>query len=202
MAMLVGKPVLGFALGSGFREEDIVAILLTLLCLVGWILASAAGIFAVVELLARLELRKLAGLAGALVLAVTGMAAAGAAVAGIEGVAGALSIVTSVTALLLMRWAFGAEWLGAVAAMCRATARELAVLGAAFAPSAVILLVVGATLLGYLSAGALAAVLVIITSRIGWPREWRALLSLAGRPSRSPVDQPGVEGDRTSALRA
>jgi len=202
MAMLVGKPVLGFALGSGFREEDIVAILLTLLCLVGWILASAAGIFAVVELLARLELRKLAGLAGALVLAVTGMAAAGAAVAGIEGVAGALSIVTSVTALLLMRWAFGAEWLGAVAAMCRATARELAVLGAAFAPSAVILLVVGATLLGYLSAGAVAAVLVIITSRIGWPREWGALLGLAGRPSRSPVDQPGVEGDRTSALRA
>lgn len=209
MVMLIGKPVVGFALGSGFHGQDITRILLTLLCLVGWILASAAGIFAVVELLARSELRRLAGLSVALVLAVTGLAAAASSVAGIEGIAGALSLVTIGVSLVQMRWAFGARWRSVVAGMLRATRREMIVLVGAFAPSTALLLALGDGLASYLCATVLAALLVMVGSRVAWPREWEALLGVARRSSRlaaaqpqDPASESGAEAERASVLRA
>jgi hypothetical protein len=208
MAMLIGKPVVGFALGSGFHGHDVTRILLTLLCLAGWILASAAGIFAVVELLARSELRRLAVLSVVLVLAVTGIAAAASSVAGIEGIAGALSLVTMGASLVQMRWAFGVRWRSVVAGMLSATGREMVVLVGAFAPSAVLLLAFGTGIANYLCATASAALLVTVGSRIAWPREWAALLGLARRSSRSAAAQPQgqtsgpvAEEERANVLR-
>jgi hypothetical protein len=143
------------------------------------------------------------------VLAVAGLAAASSAIAGIEGIAVALSLVTSCGALMQMRWAFGAQWRGGVAGMLSATGREIVVLGTAFAPSAVLLLAFGDTLLSYLSAAVLAGVLVAVISRIAWPREWQAFVGLIRRSSRlvtaqpgDPVAGPASEEEPTSVLRA
>ena len=57
MTLLVGEPVIEWALGAGFGAEGAHRIVVTLACLIGWILGSAGAIFAVVELLARGELR-------------------------------------------------------------------------------------------------------------------------------------------------
>jgi O-antigen/teichoic acid export membrane protein len=181
MAMLVGRPVIAFALGSGFSGVDVREILVTLLCLTGWILGSAAGIFAIVELLARGELRRLAALATISVAAVSGLALAGGALAGIEGIAVALSTVTLGVAAVQLRWAFGAVWQREAAKMLRACLRELIVLAVAFAPAALLLTVLGDTTIAAIAAALLAATLVVIASRVAWPRECNALLGLIRR---------------------
>lgn len=209
MVLLIGKPMIGFALGSAFHGQDSSRILITLMCLVVWILASAAGIFAVVELLARSELRRLAGLAGVMVVAVAGSAAVVSTFAGIEGIAAALSLVTAGATLVQIRWAFGAQWRNGVIGMLGAAGREAVILAAAFAPSSFVLLAFGDSLPTYLSAAVLAAVLVTVFSRIGWPREWQALLGVARRSSPRTTRQqegsaaaPASESERAGILRA
>jgi hypothetical protein len=173
--------VIAFALGSGFSAVDVREILVTLLCLIGWILGSAAGIFAIVELLARGELRRLAALAATLVAAVCGLALAGGALAGIEGIAVALSTATLGVAAVQLRWAFGAVWQREAAKMLRACLRELIVLAVAFAPAALLLSVLGETTVAAVAAALLAAALVAIASRVAWPRECSALVGLIRR---------------------
>ena len=187
MVLLVGKPVIAAALGSGFAGRDVHKILVTLACLVGWILGSAGGIFATVELLARSELRRLAALAVLLVVAVFALALIGAALAGIEGIAIALSTATLAVTVAQLRSAFGAEWHTAARRMLSACVREVAVLVVAFTPSILLLRAVGEGTVTTVLAAALAAAFVTIASRLAWPHESKALLGLA---RRSP-DQPG-----------
>lgn len=188
MAMLVGRPVIAFALGSGFSGADVRQILLTLLCLIGWIIGSAAGIFAVVELLARGELRRLGALAAILVAAVSGLASVGGALAGIEGIAVALSTVTLGVAAVQLRWAFGAVWRREAVTMLHACVRELAVLAVAFAPAALLLSILGEATADVVAAALLAAALVAIASRFAWPSECSALLRLIRRPPTAAAD--------------
>ena len=157
-------------------------ILITLLCLVGWILASAAGIFAIIELLARWELRRLAVLAAILVVAVFVAALAGATVAGIEGIAAGLPLAMIAITVVLLRWAFAAEWRSNARLMLGASGRELAVLVGAFAPSALLLLGAGDETVASVGAAALAAVLVVFASRLAWPEEFKGLVGLTRRP--------------------
>jgi peptidoglycan biosynthesis protein MviN/MurJ (putative lipid II flippase) len=194
MAILVGRPLVSVALGSAFKRHDIDAILATLLCLSGWILASAAGIFAVVELLARSELRRLALLAVGLVTALAALAIAGGAIAGIEGVAAALSVSMLGASLIQLRWAFPSQWRQAATGMARATAREVAVLAFAFAPSAVLLASLGEAAAVSSVAGVLAALLAAMISRIAWPGECGAILGLV----RSRVATVALRADTAS----
>jgi putative peptidoglycan lipid II flippase len=178
MALLVGKPVLGFVLGAGFTDGDIESLLVTLACLVGWLVGSAAGIFAVMELLARNALLPLAVL-GAAQAAVTAAAAwGGVTVAGIHGIAAALSLVSVAVALVQLRWAFGPTWVTRVRAMASASTRELAVLIAAFAPSTLLLLLLGQSTAATVAAGLLAAALAGVATHIAWPHESRALIAV------------------------
>jgi peptidoglycan biosynthesis protein MviN/MurJ (putative lipid II flippase) len=178
MALLVGKPLIGFALGSGFSAADVDSLLVTLVCLVGWLIATAAGIFAVVELLARGALVPLALLAAGQVAVLAPAAWAGADFAGIYGIATALSAVTLGVTLVQLRWAFGGAWRESAAKMARAGARELAVLAAAFAPSAALVHVIGQTTFATAAAGLLATLLVAVATYVAWPHESRILLGL------------------------
>ena len=191
MAMLVGGPLIGFALGSSFSDADSDAILLTLLCLVGWILASAAAMFAIVELLARGALRRLALLGAAQVAALLALAYAGSRVAGIEGLAIALSVASLGAAAVLMRWAFADGWRSSAAEMARAAGREVVVVAVAFGPPALLLLALPESTAATAGAAALAALLVAIASHRAWPRESRAVADLLRRsPPRPPDDRP------------
>lgn len=193
MTVLVGGPLIGFALGSGYDDADVNNILVTVAVLSGWILASAAAIFAVVELLARGELRRLLALTVAQVVALTLMALAGAAWIGIEGIAAASSIALTATAVVLLAWAFGESWRGLVGEMARATGRELVVLASSFGPAAALLLTLGATTGTRLAAAALAAVLVAAASYFAWPREAAAVLALV---HRAHAPGPALAADR------
>ena len=209
MTMLVGRPLIAFALGSGFSSANVHEILVTLLCLVGWILGSAASIFAIVELLARGELRRLAVLAAILSAAVPGLALAGGALAGIEGIAAALSTAMLGVAAVQLRWAFGDAWRGEVRTMMRATLRELIVVAVAFAPAALLLAVLGESAVTAGVAALLAAALVALASYVAWPRECQALLRLARRsPQRTAQVAPndrmhgGPGGEPAKPMRA
>ena len=186
MAILAGGPVLGVALGSGFSDDDVQRILVTLVCLVGWILASAATIFATVELLAQDALVRLAVLAAVQVAAVAAAAGLGAALGGIEAIAAALSAVVLAAAVVQLRWAFGSAWHRGAAAMARAAARELIVLVAAFAPSALLIVLLGDATAVVAAAGVLAAALVVVATSVAWPDEHRALVGLLRRPGTAP----------------
>jgi O-antigen/teichoic acid export membrane protein len=199
MALLVGKPVLSVVLGSGFSSGDVREILVTLLSLVGWILASAAGIFAIIELLARSELRRLAMLAVILMLAVLVCALAGGAIAGVEGIAAGLSVAMLGVTLVQLRWAFGEEWVNNAIEMLSATARELVVLASAFAPAAVLLLLLGETTPSRVASGALGAVLAVLASRVAWPGEFQALVGLVRRP-QSREGQRQADEPETAAV--
>jgi peptidoglycan biosynthesis protein MviN/MurJ (putative lipid II flippase) len=191
MALLVGSPILAVVLGHGFSTSDIREILTTLACLIGWILASAAGIFAIIELLARSELRKLAALAVILIIAVFAAAFAGKAIAGVEGIAVGLSAAMLIVTLVQVRWAFGVEWRSYATQMLNAAGREIVVLAISFGPPAAIVLVLGQTTLASVSAGALAAALALIASRVAWPEEFQAIIGLTRRsPQRTVPPQP------------
>jgi hypothetical protein len=181
MALLVGKPLIGFALGSGFDAGDVDAILLTLVCSLGWVLGSAAGIFAIVELLARRRLRGLALLACAQVLATAALAAIGGALAGIKGIAAAISLAQLGASAIQLRWAFSSAWSTAALDMVRATARELLAVAAGFAAPAALLIVVGDDAAVTTVAALLAVALVALASRVAWPAETGALLRLLAR---------------------
>ena len=170
MTLLVGEPVIEWALGADFGAEGAHRIVVTLACLIVWILGSAGAVFAVVELLARGELTRLAAL-GAVQVAVTfGAALAGAAIAGTPGIAAALSLTAAATALIQLRWAFGALFVSTITRMGQAVGRELVVLAIAFAPAAL--------LPSDVAAGVLAAALAIAATYVAWPRERRVLLGL------------------------
>ena len=178
MAFLVGKPVIGFVLGSDFSGSSASTILTTLACLLGWLLGTAAGLFAVIELLARGELRRLGVLAGLQVAAVAGLAPAGAAIAGIQGIAVAVSLVTLAGTVGVLRWAFGSLAAKVALDMARVTAREIVVLGAALLLPAGIVAAFGGSALGVIVAALLALVLLILATVRAWPSESRALRGL------------------------
>ena len=178
LAFLVGKPIIGFVLGSDFAGSSASTMLVTLACLVGWILGTAAGLFAVIELLARGELIRLALLAGVQVVAVAALAVAGAELAGIEGIATAISLVTLAAAWVLLRWAFGRDGLRVAAEMTRAAGRQLLALGVAVAPAAAIVVAFGDSAPAMVGAALLALALITVASAKVWPRETRALRQL------------------------
>lgn len=185
MVLLVGKPLVGIVLGADFEGASASSLLVTVACLLGWILATAGGLFAIVELLARGARGRLAALAVGQVVVLAGAAAVGAELAGIEGIAAALSLVTLGATVLLLRWAFGRRWKSLVAAMTRVAGRELVVLAFAFGPSGVLLALIGGPMVVTLTAGFLAAVLVIAMSHVAWPLESRALIGVLPARSRT-----------------
>ncbi len=181
MALLVGQPLIRLALGSRFSAADANTILATLVCSLGWVLGSAAGIFAIVELLARREVRRLALLACCQVLATVALVAVGSAVAGIEGIALGMSLAQVATAVVQLRWAFGASWTAAALRMVHATGRELVAVAAAFVGPTALLLLTGGGAAAAFGAAVLASALVAVASRVAWPDETRALLQLLPR---------------------
>jgi hypothetical protein len=185
MALLVGKPAIGLVLGSDFEGDAAEDLLTTLVCLVGWILASAGCLFAVVELLARGERRRLATIAAAQLAAIVAAAGAGAALAGIEGIAVALSLVSLAATALLLRWAFGGSRGTLAASMARAAGRELVVLALAFAPSMLLVELVGDSEPVLAAAVLLAALLAGAATIAAWPSECRVLLRVLPARGRS-----------------
>jgi len=184
MALLVGRPLIGLALGHGFSSGDVREILVTLVLLTGWLLASAAGLFAVIELLARSELRKLVWLGAMLILGAFALALVGSVLAGVEGIAAGLSVAMIGVTIAQLRWAFGGEWLACGGEMLSDTARELAVVVVSFAPAGALLLAFGTSTVMRVAAGVLAAGLVAVASRIAWPEECRAILAVISRSSQ------------------
>lgn len=181
LALVAGEPVIGLALGSGFSDADVRSILVLVVLLVGWLLASAAAVFAIVDLLARGALGRLAVLAVVQVGALAMAALAGARLAGTEGIAAALSLVTLAAAMVQLRWAYGDAWRAAAAAMARAAGGELALVSVVVAPSAVLLLAAGRTATTTVAAAGLTVVLAAAATWIWWPRESRSLISLLVR---------------------
>ncbi|RKQ92882.1 hypothetical protein C8N24_2738 [Solirubrobacter pauli] len=181
-AVLLGPPVIGAVLGADFGASDVDQMITTLLALIPWVLGSAAGVFAVVELLARGELRRLALLTAAQMLLLVPLTLGARTIgAGLEGIAGGFSIVMAGGALVQLHWAFPRAWSMTVAAMGRALGREVAVVAAAFVPSAVLLRALGDAAAVTAGASLLAAVLAVGASYVAWPREVGALLAIVGR---------------------
>lgn len=181
LAFLVGKPVIGFVLGSDFRGSSASTMLVTLACLIPWLLATAGGLFAVIELLARGALGALALLAAAQVAAVAVLAAAGAELAGIEGIAAAVSLATLGATLVVFRWAFDDRARAVAAETGHVAARQAIAMGAASLPSAAIVWTLGDSAPAMVGAAVLAVALLTAATAMAWPRESRALWRLLPR---------------------
>jgi peptidoglycan biosynthesis protein MviN/MurJ (putative lipid II flippase) len=181
MAALVGKPVVDFVLGASFDSADAQRLVVTLLCLSGWILGSAAGVLAIVELLRREQIRRLAVIAGVQIALLPLLAIAGREIAGIAGVAVAQSTAMLAATAAQLRLAYGAKWLEAIRPMLRATATSVLGVAAAFAPSFVLTAVVGRSATALLFAVAIAALLTLVMSRWLWREESAVLASLLRR---------------------
>jgi len=153
----------------------------TLLCLSGWILGSAAGVLAIVELLRREKILQLAAFAGVQIALLPLLAIAGREIAGIGGVAAAQSTAMLAATAAQLRLAFGAEWLEAIRPMLRATATGGLAVAAAFAPSFVLTAVTGRSAPALLFAVAMAALLTLVVSRWQWREESAVLASLLRR---------------------
>jgi O-antigen/teichoic acid export membrane protein len=174
---LLGHPVIGSVLGPTFSDGALDELLVTFACLVGWLLASAAGMFALVELLARHELRRLAWLAAAENVVLAPLAVGGAILAGVPGIAVTLSLVQICVAAAQLRWAFGPQATELGAAMVRASGREIAVVAAAFGPAALVLTTIGGTP-GVAASAVIALGLGTVATALCWPTESRGLLAI------------------------
>ena len=180
-ALLVGPPVIGALLGSGFSDVDVDEILVALPCLIGWTMASASGIFAIVELLARDNLRRLAVLAVAQVVGVLLLGLLGGAIAGMPGIASALSIVALTVAVIQLRWAFGEPVSESVLRIAKDLSREFVLVVVCFGPAALLLAELNESTLGYATATLLALILLVPASAKLWPVEFRSLFSVIRR---------------------
>jgi peptidoglycan biosynthesis protein MviN/MurJ (putative lipid II flippase) len=180
-AALAGQPVIDFVLGESFDGEDARRLIVALLCLSGWILGSAAGVLAVVELLRRERVLSLALIAGAQLALLPVLAIAGREIAGIAGVAVAQSAAMVLATAAQLRLAFGRRWLDATGSMLRSTAASVLGVAAAFAPSFVAVEVLGRSAAVLLAALALAVALTLAVSRWQWREESAVLASLLRR---------------------
>jgi peptidoglycan biosynthesis protein MviN/MurJ (putative lipid II flippase) len=184
VAALVGRPVIGFVLGSAFGHDDTVRLVVALLCLAGWVLASAASVFAVMEMLAQRRLGQLAAVAVAQVLVLIPLAIAGREAWGIRGIALAQSLALIGAAAAQLWLAFGPRWRGTAAHMLRDTGRAVGVMAAAFAPGAVLVVALGYEAPVVVPAALLSIALAAVATRVAWPSEWRLLASVVrGRPA-------------------
>lgn len=181
LAWLAGGPVIGFVLGDEFSDDDVTTILVTLACLTGYLFASAAWLFGIVELLARRELGTLALIAGLQVLVTAGLALLAASLGGVALIATALSLGQIAAAWTLLRLAFG-DRLGELGRdFASALARALVVAACMAAAGAALLLLAPGGDGARLAAGALAAVAGALATLRVWPAESRSLLSVLRR---------------------
>jgi O-antigen/teichoic acid export membrane protein len=181
LLLLIGPPLMRVALGSGYSEHDAWSIAVTAGCLAGWVLGSAAGIFAVVELLARGQLRALSALAGVQVACVVVLGWAGGAVAGIAGIAVGLSLSSVLVAGVQLTLAFGDRWSATAARMARDCMRESSALVPACVPPTVVLVATHGSTLGVVVAGVLAVLLLAVATFLAWPAESRAIVGVVRR---------------------
>ena len=177
---LVGAPILGFVLGDSFSNADVTTVLVSVACLTGWLFASAASIFAIVELLARDAMRALGAIAVVQVGVTAVLAVIGAQLAGVPGVALALSVSQIGVAVAQLRLAFGPALPALARELGRDLTRELAVVAVMAVPAAAVLITVGGVA-GTIAAGLLAAALAIIATLRVWPDESRSLLAVLRR---------------------
>ncbi|HEX8856955.1 MAG TPA: hypothetical protein VF752_15275 [Thermoleophilaceae bacterium] len=181
VAALVGQPVLEFVLGGAFGHDDTVRLVETLLLLSGWVLGTAAGTFAVVELLARARLRELALIGVAQVLLLVPLAIAGREAWGIRGIALAQSLVVLAATAAQLHLAFAADARRVVRHMAADTGRAVGAMAVAFAPSVALVLALGYDAAVVVPAAALAVALAVVATRVAWPDEWRLLTSVVRR---------------------
>jgi hypothetical protein len=178
LVAVAGKQVIEFGLGDAFNAASASRLVVTLLCLSGWVLGSAAGVFAIVDLLGRGRTKALALVATAQLVALFGLAIAGREAGGIPGIAVAQSLAMLAATGVQLHLAFGPRAAEAVRRMLAATARGVVAMGLAFAPGISIAVAgdhsTGATALAL----AVSAPLAFGASFLAWPAETRTILSL------------------------
>lgn len=177
LVVIVGAPVLGWVLGDAFGNEDVRTAIWALLALYGWILATALGVFAVVELLARPARGTLACISVMLWLGTWAVAPLGYSVAGIPGIAGAISSIAVAASILQLRFAFGSEAGRLAARVGRWLLSEAVLLAVALTP-VVAVRIFGSGDLLTLASGALSATLLIVGSIVLWPDERRLAMAV------------------------
>jgi hypothetical protein len=182
LALLVGKPVIGFALGGHFNGHDAERLVVTLVCLSGWVLASAAGVYAVLGLLAQDKARALALIAALHIAALVPLAIVGRELAGIPGIALAQSAVMLGATAVQLRLAFGHAWTKLLRGLGAVTLKGGIAAFAACVPSFAILAAFDHSVVATTVALALAAACTLAVYRIAWPGETGALVSLLSRP--------------------
>ena len=180
-AALAGEPVIDFVLGESFDGDDARRLIVALLCLSGWILGSAAGVLAVVELLRRERVMALAVIAGVQIALLGLLAIVGREIAGIAGVAVAQSAAMLAATAAQLRLAFGADWLQATGPMLKSTAASVLLIGAAFAPSLIAVVALDRSVGVLLPASCVAVVLTLAASLWYWREETAVLASLLRR---------------------
>lgn len=178
LLVVVGAPALGLVLG--YDSEDTRSITLTAACFTGWVVGSAAGVFAVIELLARGQLRSLAGVAAVQVATAGTFAWIGSQIAGIEGIAAGISLSMMLIAGIQLRLAYGPRWVGSARRLLTDLLRSLLVVTIGLLPG-VAQIVFGSSTVTVLATGVATATLLVLATRVVWPAEFRTLAGLLRR---------------------
>ncbi|MFY9264175.1 MAG: hypothetical protein WAO61_01920 [Solirubrobacterales bacterium] len=192
LAAVIGPTVLDFLLGPEFTGGNADELIATLFSLSGWVLASAAGVFAVVHLLNERRFGALALIAVAQTAILPAMAIAGREI-GIEGVAAAQSLSLVAAAIAQVRVGFGVEAPRVLMTMLNATLRAAIVTGIAITPGVLIVRAAGDGIAALAGAGAVTLILGIGLTRLAWPDQTRVLTNAAtavlgrGRRNVSPI---------------
>ncbi|HEV7918923.1 MAG TPA: hypothetical protein VGO97_05030 [Solirubrobacterales bacterium] len=192
LAAVVGPAVLDFLLGPKFTGGDAGQLVATLFALSGWVLASAAGVFAVVHLLNERRFRALAVIALIQTAILPVMAIAGREI-GIEGVAAAQSLSLVVATVAQLRAGFGSETPRILAGIFTATLRAVVVAGIAVIPGIFLVDAAGDGLVALTGAAAVTLLIALGLTRLAWPQQSQVLTRAAagalgrGRPMPSPA---------------
>jgi hypothetical protein len=181
LALLLGRPLLGFLLGADFEGADAQRLVITLVCLTGWVLGSAAGLYAVVQLLAHGRAAALAAIAAVQTVLLVGLAIAGSDIAGIEGIAAGQSLSLMLGTAAQLRLAFPREWKRLLVDLGEATARGAVVIAVAAGPGLLLYEAAERGLAPTVAATAAGCVLAVLATVLVWPRELRAMVSMGRR---------------------
>ena len=183
LVLLIGRPLLGFLLGADFQGEDAQRLVITLLCLIGWVLGWSASLYAVVQLLASGRAGVLAAIAVAQMVLLVGLAIAGRELAGIEGIALGQSVALLLSTFAQLRLAFPQVWRGVLLELVRVTSRGVLLVAVAAGPGLLLYEAAGRGTATSLAAVLLCCALAVLVARAAWPRELRTILVMAGSRS-------------------
>lgn len=181
LAAVLVRPLVELVAGGFFASDDATRLVVVLMALAPWVLASVAGVLVVLERLNRRGSATLAWIALVHAVALVPLAIAGRLGAGLAGIALAQSLAMCAATGVQISATFGSDAATVLRRLTSAAAEALAVWTLAFAVPTLVVALVTSSAAAVIPLAAAGAAVYVAVSRRRYGREWELLMGIVRR---------------------